>query len=158
MMLIIRVIMWCHFWCTGGVVYHLRSEATLFWPRVRVTPWLASLYLMFYVVYKLKKRTSLSICKRLTTEGLASEIRRKSELSVGAQSQCENASVASRIGGKFVGRVTTGPTIHDCFSECVNDTNTYCKIFSNTNHDGNLRLGQQYEYVLDDPKELPKDI
>ena len=37
---------------TGGVVYHLRSEATLFWPRVRVTPWLASLYLMFYVVYK----------------------------------------------------------------------------------------------------------
>ena len=53
-----------------------------------------------------KKRTSLSICKRLTTEGLANEIRRKSELSVGAQSQCENASVASRIGGKFVGRVT----------------------------------------------------
>ena len=72
----------------------------------------------------MKKRTSLSICKRLTTEGLASEIRRKSELSVGAQSQCENASVASRIGGKFVGRVTTGPTIHDCFSECVNE-NTF---------------------------------
>ena len=63
---------------------------------------------MFYVSYDVKKRTSLSICKRLTAEGLASEIGRKSELSVGAQSRCENASVASRIGGKFVGRVTTG--------------------------------------------------
>ncbi len=47
----------------------------------------------------MKNRTSLSICERLATEGLASAIELKSELSVGASEPMQKLRIWQFVGG-----------------------------------------------------------